>query len=331
MKSCLEGEETKLSIVISHSSAFLFWRRFSGSVSSFRASELPRVSRHSKLTPSILAELAAREICPSVNIPLHCLVSDAASRPRVKGVVAHYTKQSLTAGAILRLSPQVSIVSPELCFLQMAKALPPAQLALMAFELCGSYAIRGSDLLQRKPLTTPEKLRAFVTVYPGIPGVEKAVWALNHVVANAASPMEAKTVLLLCMPMSAGGYGLPHPELNPTIPLSMPSRALYRVKTYRPDLYWPKIKLDVEYDGDSHEEETSHAKDTARILALKAEGVEVVVLTYSQVVNADAFDAVAKLIASKLHHRLRFRMKDFSRRRTGLRKALNLQNNLYEI
>ncbi len=258
--------------------------------------------------------------------PLHCLVADASLRSYATGVITHYTDRPLPAGSILRLSPHVCIVSPELCFLQLATTLSVGRLTLEGMLLCGTF-VRGADgnSGERLPLTSAAKLQEFIQLAPGAQGAKRARLAASHVLDNAASPMEARTEILLCLPPAWGGYGLPAPELNPDIVLSPAARALYDVKTCRPDLYWRDAKLDVEYDGDSHEGEVGHRKDVARIMALEAEGITVAPLTYLQLNDAEAFDTVATTVAKKLGHRLRIRVKDFPQRRATLRYQLGLR------
>ena len=78
--------------------------------------------------------------------------------------------------------------------------------------------------------------------------------------------------ILLTLPTTLGGYGLPQPTLNPDIALADQARALYPHTTARPDLYWEHERFDVEYDGDAHEGEASRTKDAGRRAALEAEG-----------------------------------------------------------
>ncbi len=54
--------------------------------------------------------------------------------------------------------------------------------------------------------------------------------------------------MLLCLPYSLGGYGLPHPTMNAEMPLPKNVAATGR-SSLRCDLYWPAVRLDVEYDS----------------------------------------------------------------------------------
>ncbi len=314
-------------IVLSHSTAYLFWRCFTGNVNSLRPVMLKSNPKGSvRLTKAVQQELAALNIPAHTAQPLHCLVIEPANRSRISGVISHVMSVPLAPGAILRLSAHVCIVSPELCFLQMATLLSPTKLVFAGSELCSRYAIiPGRRPISREQITDAEGLARTPALYPGAKGAARARAAAELVFENAESPMEIKTAMLLCLPTTKGGYGLPRPALNPLLTLSAAGRRFYEVKTCRPDLFWCKARLDVEYDGDTHEGEESHLRDTARIRALAAEGVEVLVITYPQLARATAFAGVAQEVAAKLGERLRIRSAKFPERHAALREELGLR------
>ncbi len=315
-----------MQIVLSHATAFLYWRSFTGKVSALPHAVLPSgPDSRPKLTSELQGELAALGIKISESKAIHCMIAENNNCSKTANIHCHWTAQPLPDGAILRISPNVSVVSPELCFLQLAQSLPPGRLILAGTELCGTYALTGAkDLESRRPLTSGESLKRFAELFVHVSGARKAREAASHVFDGAASPMEAKLTLLLCLPATLGGFGLPRPVLNFPIPLKPEARALYHVKTCRPDLYWKDARLDVEYDGDTHEGEESHLKDTARVMALMAHGLDVIVLTYPQLANPEAFRVSVEVIAKKLHHRVRIRVANFPERQAKLRKELEL-------
>ncbi len=314
-----------MGIVLSHSTAFLVWRAFTGKIDALPSASLSAGSAgRVRLTPKLREQLAAFGVEPPPCRVLHCLVSDDNQRPKIPGVVAHIAKSPLPPASFFRLTPQIDIVSPELCFLQLARVLSPEKLAMAGMELCGTYSLREDKCYSRRPLTSVAKLTNFLNAVPGVAGMRQANRILPHLLDNAASPMEAKLALLLCLPTMWGGYGLPAPELNPTIKLHKNARALYRVRSCRPDLHWRDAGVAVEYDGQDHENEDTHAKDVARIAALRTEGLDVMVLTYSQLANPEAFDVVAHTLAKQLGHRLRIRSANFEMRRAKLRDELEV-------
>ena len=318
-----------MDIIISHKTAFLFWRQFTGP-----RDRLPRARRTRgmteplRLADDILAELGGLGIVPSKGNLLHVLFSAPKYRSRHSLVVAHQHAGPLPPGSLLRVAPHVLVTSPELTFLQLARQWSPGRLIMAGCELCGTYALDAEPavpdeiLAKRPPLTTAKALEAFAEGCVGFAGRERACRAARNVFDNARSPMEAKTALLLCLPHRLGGRGLPWPVLNPRIDLTAEARALHRHGFVRADLYWPAASLDLEYDGDHHEADDTHANDVSRTAALKAQGIEVLTVAYPQVADPRAFALIAGQVAERLGWKLRVRRADFAERETELRSSL---------
>ena len=283
------------------------------------------MDRYPRLSQDILEELSALGITPQEDAPVHLLFSSAAPSPKSPLMRAHVQSSPLPAGALLRLSPHVLIVSPELCFVQMAAVFPFARLILAGCELCGAYAIVGGELPGRTPLTSRAQLAAFIGLSEPISGIRAAQRAIPHVLDNAASPMEAKLALLLCLRHHLGGFGLPRPALNEPFKLSREACRIYPHGNCRCDLYWPHIHHDLEYQGlDYHADEPTITRDAARQQALRADGITVDVITYPQVADRAAFEVVALPLAKTLGHRLRIRLADHRARQEHLRADLHI-------
>ena len=313
-------------IVISHSSAFLFWRGFSGRISALRrvsGSEL--LGTTPRLTKQLREELAQLGWRPSPKHPIDVLFPGRENRTRASWVRPHACFDALPAGALLQVSEHVAVVCPELCFLQVAHVFSRERLVLAGYELCGTYAQVGPslDLQERPALTSTERIRAFAVMLPRM-HTAKALKVLDLVRDGAASPMEAKAAMLLALPTSWGGYGLPAPSLNPELATTPDARRLYARATVRPDLFWADARFDLEYDGGIHEEDATHAKDVARWGALAVMDVDVLMLTAAQLYDAAAFHRLAGVVAAKLGRRLRIRREDFPVRVTHLREELKL-------
>ena len=103
--------------------------------------------------------------------------------------------------------------------------------------------------------------------------------------------------MLLCLPYSLGGYGLPHPTMNAEMPLPKNVAATGR-SSLRCDLYWPAARLDVEYDSaEFHSAERLLASDSMRRIALESMDVTSVNLTAEHLRRASLFDEAAQGIA----------------------------------
>ena len=325
-------------LVLSHSTAFLYWRTFTQRRSRLRAvNPASGMTERLAWSAQLATELAQLGVIPSDNRPLHLLFANQTLRPApntmgLPPLSAHVQPVNLPAGSILRLTEHVAIVSPELCFLQMAARFSPEQLILAGYELCGTYALlpdpdnSGKDkVLERPALSSAESIAA-ILAHPIANRNRRARSAAPHIIDGAASPMEAKVAMLLTLPTAMGGYALPRLTLNPELRLGADARKLYPHASVRPDLYWKDARFDVEYNGDIHEGKEGRTKDAGRRAALEAEGVTVLTITYPQVTDDDAFDVLAKRIGRAVGAPVRIRMQNdgHTARRAKLRRELDL-------
>ena len=87
-------------------------------------------------------------------------------------------------------------------------------------------------------------------------------------------------------------------------------------------MYWPSVKLDVEYDGGVHAEAERMAKDSMRRDALVSMGVTVVSVTKWQLDRSGELNGIAHLIAERLGKQLRYKDPGFTRAHMRLHKEL---------
>ena len=282
-------------------------------------------------TLEVSAELEAFGLTPKTGCRLHLLFAGGALRSRRADVRSHVCSAPLPAGSLLRVSPHALVCSPELTFLQLAEHYSPAKLIMAGCELCGTYVLDAESapgsartLPERPALTSADALAAFAEDAVSLMGRRAAQAAAVHVFDGAASPMEAKLALLLCLPLRMGGRNLPRPVLNREIPLTPEARRLYPRQSCRADLYWPDVGLDLEYDGAYHEDGHTHSRNVARTAALEAQGIDVLTVAYPQVADARSFTLIAEGVAARLGRRLRIRRDDFVLREAKLRADLQL-------
>lgn len=245
--------------------------------------------------------------------PLEVLVPRAGRRSSVDGIKPHVWSSPIAMGGLCRLGRRLYVSSPEFLFLQMATSLDLVPLIAFGMELCGHYRRNVRDPLdgslgtqyQLPSLTTAHDLRAFVESMGAVRGVRRARAALRYVLDDSASPMETSIYLLLCLPRRLGGYGLAQPTLNPIIQLSKEGRRFTLRRSFSPDLYWHAAKLDLEYDSDEFHDASTRAGESMRRKALERMGVEVIGLTYQEVMSTSLFHATALRIARKLGKKVR--------------------------
>jgi len=135
--------------------------------------------------------------------------------------------------------------------------------------------------------------------------------------------METRLVMMLCLPYKLGGYAIEMPALNHRIDLKKAARKITDKKFCVCDLYWPQVKLAVEYEGEeSHTGIENVSKDSSRRDALIAMGITVITVTKWQINSPKEVNGIAHLLADKLGKRLRYKDPDFTRRCIELQKIL---------
>ncbi|MDR0459748.1 MAG: hypothetical protein LBG68_04740, partial [Coriobacteriales bacterium] len=220
----------------------------------------------------------------------------------------------------MQTDSELSISSPEFCFLQLASQLPLPKLIELGYEFCGTYSLpaeieqqqTGKGFVNRPPLTSKHKLEAFISSMQGVRGYQKARQSLRFIQNNSASPMETKLCILLVLPNRYGGYGFPLPILNKRIGLSKAiNRSAYRSK-YFCDLFWPDFDLAVEYESNAyHSSSEQIASDSKRRNALVAQGITVITVTSQQLHKDMEFEKLAMQIAQNIHRRFWIRNPEF--------------------
>lgn len=316
-----------MKICLGYTSALEYWRR----------NDLFSREHIIKIAPSTLSapnrgllEKAQFEL-EDCQTPLHLVVFERVKRRNLSNSVCHVIVGSIPQRSFVNHSSHVAISSPEACFLQLASSLSLIELIQVGFELCGSYAIdpKSGSLLVRFPRTNVLGIARYLEKAKGIHGLVKAKRALRYVCENSASPMETKLTLLMSLPTSLGGYGLPKPQLNKEVEIDKG----WRTKNYRCDALWslalPEQRtlqsLVLEYDSHAfHAEQEKMQLDSRRRVQLEKERMHVLSVTKQQIYDPAAFDNLAHVVAKYLRFRFRSTRSDLQQRRMLLRKKLDL-------
>ena len=259
---------------------------------------------------------------PECTAPLHVMITDKHARTKSASVVTHLRTAALPPSSLVRIGPGYAAASPELAFTQVAKQLSLVQRVMLGFELCGTYASFSQEEASYRaiPLTNVARLSGFIEKSGNFQGKQAARRAMRHVIDGSASPRETQLAMMLALPYRLGGYGFPNPKLNYAV---RPPKHLGTRRRYVLDLYWPELKLDVEYDSDSfHAHEEKMLLDGRRRAALEAMGITSVNVTSGQVRNSGAFNELAKQLAVLANHRLRYKDPDFTKAHLRLRDDL---------
>ncbi|MBO7674011.1 MAG: hypothetical protein J6S63_03265 [Atopobiaceae bacterium] len=234
----------------------------------------------------------------------HLLVPRGVDHNRMEGVDRHVWQSHIPNDSFFKLTQQVYVSTPEFSFLQLAGLLSQQQLILVGYWLCAKYRIREDGLtIPVEPITSVEKLGAYLDDAEGCYGARKARRALAWVVDNARSAQEVNSSMLASLPLRMGGYGFGKPVINARIDardldpstLDREDRQFFEI-----DLYWPKKRVGLEYDGIDHLYPDQVRKDKRRLNCLLANDIRLLAVMYDQIADEDVrtrtMNQLAKLL-----------------------------------
>lgn len=263
----------------------------------------------------------------TLRIPLDIAVGNRSLRRIMRLAHTRLCEAALPTTALVRAGRGLYVFSPEMCYLQMSEVLDPDELVLLGFELCGTYAPPrpgASGLVQRsQPLTSIAQIKTTLGSIPTARYRTKALAAVGRVLERSASPMESISAMLLATPRRRGGFGLPAPLLNHRVDFDDAARTIAHRSYARADLYWPRARVDVEYEGRSYHEGSMHmAADKARANALAHMGVTTISLFNEHLQSDSLLHDMAREVARAIG--FRFRPTDYEdrERRLALRRTI---------
>ena len=233
------------------------------------------------------------------------------------------------------------VTSPLFTLLMLASRIPRERLAMAAYELCGSFAVyrpsaaieralaeprnaaalatpgawrrvrntRGEPtaLWSREPIVEIDELKRFVAATAGLRGNRNLSWAASCVMGVTASPLEVRAAMLLGLRASRGGRNFKDLRLNHRINLTADARRLSGKTHCIADIYLeaPECRpLDIECQGGVVHDSTAAAlSDSRRSLALQSMGIDVVPVTFDQLYDQRAFDALCAMLDKCLGRR----------------------------
>ena len=276
-------------------------------------------------------------IADLLNTPLHRIVCSQNQRGASELYKSRIFKHELPPGSIRETDHGFQVTSPAMTLLTMAGRIPRIHLLMALYEMCGTFAVRnlnerserllqqaadqrlirpndgwqrvanvdghGTDLWKRPPILTIDELENFCAHARGFHGIKDLTWAMHNMSGITASPFEAQTSTLFSTPRCAGGEGLLI-KTNQRIRLSPAARSIYPHACCYADILIEGLGNNagvvIECQGRSvHASEAASISDSNRTTALASMGYEVILLTYEQIVNEKAFDAVLDIIARK--------------------------------
>lgn len=302
-----------MELIICRQSALTLWRALGDYVPRAASS---RPNLHFVGPPDIeRANLAPLLGYLSPDEPLDVLVGQSKDRRRHPRLKTHLWSLDLPKRSLAKFAPGLQLSSPEFVFLQMARDLAFYDLLKLGFELCGTYALAPDTprgfISRNTPLTSAEKIIAFVDKCPKAKGAKTARKVARHIIDGSASPMETALAMILCLPHYYGGYAFPRPALNMPMTLELDDGETGRTRTRacRCDLFWSKKALAIEYDSDAeHLSTQKFGEDSIRRNDLVATNIAVITVTKGQVLNLNHWPKLAGHVSAGLGIKLRIRV-----------------------
>lgn len=239
--------------------------------------------------------------------PYMVLVPEHAHRRNSKLITCRALSASITEPYLVSIDEDCLCVTPELLFILYGQKHSFATSVQLGLELCGTYTLPAfSDnecftTYDLPVLTTAKSIREFIARNPGIYGAKRAKRFARILRNGSASPMETVLFLLLCLPVSEGGYGLPLPEFNADLPVIQYLGSMHVPQIRYGDLVYRAARVVLEYQSSEHHAGVEKREsDEDRRDDIEATGYTVMFITPSRIKDFDRFEAVVQRLARYL-------------------------------
>ena len=275
----------------------------------------PQQRWSARVVPTDRLALAAP---PSEVAPVDVVVPSPELRLRGKFFSCVVRSTSIPEDSFVDLGDGLFAPCPELLFYELADVMSPEALALVGYELCGTYARDaasprlGDVVYDLPPATSVERIRSYLEGFRDRPRALLARHALSHVADNAWSPMEAIVALMACLPVRELGFEMGEVVLNERHGATPELVALGSRASRVPDIeiagthvgfnYDSQLHLDLESivraatEGDAAEQVAAvrrkHRDDIKRNRELAAMGRVVLPVTATDLFAPGGLDAV---------------------------------------
>lgn len=313
-----------MSICVCNNSALELYR-----ASSRLLPELMSSARTSKLEPVHLLspELLAEDMLRVgiVEKPFHVLMGNTSCGRDRDDIERHSCIGELPPRSIIKASRDIWTVSPEYLMCQLAAqaadlsdAFDLVGLILIGYELCGTYlldtSIDDGFLTTDAPLTSRTKIARFCDRRGRFAGVRMLRRALPHILEMSNSPRESIVAMLLTLPRSMGGLGLPGAVMN------------YEIETgqgrKRVDIAWPELGVGIEYQGRKYHAIEQAQREDRRRNTLAGSGMTIITVWNEDLKDPLLFERFVNDVVHALGVRARSRSEKYRMRQRLLRAKL---------
>lgn len=252
--------------------------------------------------------------------PYHLLSGAGGTLRERSDVVLHRRRKCpLPYRALIVQSKDILVTGPEMTFIDLASnpSFDEVDLALIGFELCGTYLLDNSwDGLTNteKPLTHVAQIERMMQGLKGAHGLKAARTALELVHDGSNSPMETVLCALLTFPRRLGGFGLGPVSLNYRVSTGTGFRLI--------DVAFPEHKVGLEYKGREFHSIERVGRDDRRQNEIVGSGWTILNVWYEDLVEDHLFERLMADLAHAMGIRLRSRSNKFEAMHKVLRVRL---------
>ena len=343
-------------VCLSHTSAFELYRECVRR--GIRVGRLPRCDlskAHSAMR--VMETLDECGFGDCLTLPVHVLVKERTHPRRQEGVARHGVSASLPKKSVVHIAGDLYAVSPELCIAQSGTVVSEADLALMAFEMCGTYSLvrgngwesgigketggdsagtgiygtpnddvepmvcGGSDAM---PLVAQELATPLTTCRKINRAIVRAPWLHGVKPARAimqyvrdGSASPTETAMAMLLTAPSRIGGM---GFEPGI---LNSEIHTDEGLRRIDLLWPRYRLGLEYRGEEpHEGWRKGIEDDERRNAIVSTGINIMAVYFQDLARPDRLDRLVCNIARAMGRRMRVRVRDHRNRQMVLQSKV---------
>lgn len=299
-------------LILAYDTALAYWSRQDAtmpqSALSIPSANAALSSSAGSIKSPAIRRLRAHGAFEHLPCTLDLLTSNAGDHRKTSEAVIHSLSAPLPPRSLVRADAGIGVpalvCSPECLFVQMACLMELAELIELGFELCGNYAVapKAKDgMVEREPVTTPQRIAAYLAEADGMHGVKRARTAARFILAGSKSPKESQLAMLATLERRYGGFGLEPPLLNQPLALPPAAQEVVGQPDIKPDLYWPRISTVIEYDSNAHHVGTAEGEqDARRRTGYELMGLGAITITYGQLSCLATIAAVLDGLAGKL-------------------------------
>lgn len=195
---------------------------------------------------------------PSASSPVDVIVPDGKGQPRASFFSVRTCDGNLPPGSFIQATDEYTVPCPELLFLELAGVMTRDALALVGYELCGTYARdpgeprTGAVTHGVEQLTNVGKIAAYLSRCEGMRYLRTARATLRDVRDGAWSAMEAIVALLLVRGVDELGYGVGDVSLNERETFGHELSTVSAASSRVPDVSLADLPVGFNYDGHGH-------------------------------------------------------------------------------